>query len=417
MQPTPCPNNQYSTNGNRSKQRQQSTTPSSSSFPPFSPFSPVLAALRVLFILALVLAASPAEAHKPSDSYLKLRGGGESLAIQWDLAIKDLDFLLGIDANQDGDITWGELKDRRSAIESHALSRLSIAHHGKKCELAVSEMKVVQHSDGNYAVLMIDTNCPGDAELLDIEYRLLFDIDPTHRGLVLYDNGQVTSTHVLSPSNPTLELHTNEATLWRTFVQYVIEGVWHIWIGFDHILFLISLLLPAVLVLVDKRWQPVERFGPACRSVLKIVTVFTLAHSITLWLAVMEYVTLPSQMVEATIAFSIVVTALHNLFPVIRLPGWIIAFVFGLIHGFGFANVLLDLGLSSTSLAVSLLAFNVGVELGQIAIVLVFFPIAYAIRGTEFYKWVVLRGGSAVIAVIAVLWMIERIGNMSILPF
>jgi len=367
--------------------------------------------------VAVVLAASPAEAHKPSDSYLKLHGGGENLSIAWDLAIKDLDFILGVDANQDGDITWGELKARRPAIESHALSRLSIAHEGQKCELDVTDLMVVKHSDGNYAVLMIDTNCPGDAEVLDIEYRLLFDIDPTHRGLVLYDNGLVTSTHVLSPSSPTLELRTDEATLWRTFVEYVKEGVWHIWIGFDHILFLISLLLPAVLVLADKKWQPVERFGPACRSVLKIVTVFTLAHSITLWLAVMEYVTLPSQMVEATIAFSIVVTALHNLFPVVRLPGWTIAFVFGLIHGFGFANVLLDLGLSSTALAVSLLAFNVGVELGQLAIVLVFFPIAYAIRGTEFYKWVVLRGGSALIAVIAVLWMIERIGNMSILPF
>lgn len=414
MQPTPCPNNQYPTNGNRSKRREQIATLNHSLLPFYSP---VQSMVGLFFVVALLFAASPAQAHKPSDSYLKLHGGGENLAIEWDLSIKDLDFLLGIDANQDGDITWGELKSRRPEIESHALSRLSIAHEGKKCELAVSEMKVVQHSDGNYAVLLIDSNCPGDAEVLEIEYRLLFDIDPTHRGLVLYDNGPAVSTYVLSPSSPTLTLRTDEASLWRTFVEYVKEGVWHIWIGFDHILFLISLLLPAVLVLVNKQWQPVERFGPACRSVLKIVTVFTLAHSITLWLAVMEYVTLPSQMVEATIAFSIVVTALHNLFPVVRLPGWAIAFVFGLIHGFGFANVLLDLGLSSTALAVSLLAFNVGVELGQIAIVLVFFPIAYAIRGTEFYKWVVLRGGSVVIAVIAVLWMIERIGNMSILPF
>ena len=90
-------------------------------------------------------------------------------------------------------------------------------------------------------------------------------------------------------------------------------------------------------------------------TVLKIVTVFTVAHSITLWLAVMEYVTLPAQLVESTIALSIVITALNNLYPVLPLSGWAIAFVFGLVHGFGFANVLIDLGLSSATLAVALL--------------------------------------------------------------
>lgn len=380
-----------------------------------SPAVPFL--LKSMVVVACALASAPANAHKPSDSYLRLKNSGEKLTLEWELGIKDLDFLIGLDANQNGEITWGELKSERAAIESHALSRLSIAHQGQRCALNVTELMVAEHSDGKYAVLQIETNCPGDAEGLALEYSLLFDVDPTHRGLVLYDNGLATSTHVLSPSEPKLELRSDEATLWRTFVQYVKEGVWHIWIGFDHILFLISLLLPAVLVLVNKRWQPVERFGPAYWAVLKIVTVFTLAHSITLWLAVMEYVTLPSQLVEATIAFSIVVTALHNLFPIIRLPGWAIAFIFGLIHGFGFANVLLDLGLSSTALAVSLLAFNVGVELGQIAIVLGFFPVAYLIRETEFYKWVILRAGSVLIAIIALLWMIERIGNVSILPF
>jgi len=180
---------------------------------------------------------------------------------------------------------------------------------------------------------------------------------------------------------------------------------------------LLSLLLPAVLVRRTKEWHPVETFRPAWLSVLKVVTMFTLAHSITLWLAVMEYVTLPSQWVEATIALSIVITSLNNLYPVLPLSNWAIAFVFGLVHGFGFANVLLALGLSSMTLALSLLGFNVGVELGQIAIVLFFLPLAYLLRGTLFYRLVVLRIGSVLIALVASLWMLERLCNIDILNF
>jgi hypothetical protein len=143
--------------------------------------------------------------------------------------------------------------------------------------------------------------------------------------------------------------------------------------------------------------------------VLKIVTVFTLAHSITLWLAVMGYVSLPSRLVEATIALSIVITALNNLYPVLPFPGWVIAFVFGLVHGFGFANVLVDLGLSNATLAVALFGFNVGVELGQIAIVLAFLPLAYVGRDTVFYHSMVFRLGSVMIAVAGGVWMVERV--------
>lgn len=370
--------------------------------------------------LALTLGLSLsglARAHKPSDSYLRLHGGEETLTAEWDIALKDLELLVGLDANQDGEITWGELKSQRDAIVAHALSRLQLEYAGETCDLEVVDLLVNQHSDGTYALLRLATNCPGDAQTIGIHYDLLFDLDPTHRGLVLYDNAQVASTHVLSPESPSVEILTSESSLWHAFVDYVKEGVWHIWIGFDHILFLLCLLLPAVLCLQDRQWQPVEEFRPALGSVLKIVTTFTVAHSITLWLAVMEYVTLPSQMVEATIAFSIVITAINNLYPVLSLPGWLIAFAFGLIHGFGFANVLLDLGLSEVTLAISLLGFNVGVELGQLAIVVVFLPIAYLIRGTSFYRVVVLKLGSVLIASIALIWMYERLFNAEILGF
>lgn len=274
-----------------------------------------------------------------------------------------------------------------------------------------------RHSDGGYAVLMLQTDCPGNAQTLAVTYNLLFDVDPTHRGLVLYTNGDVASTHVLSPGETSVELETGESGLWLSFKDYIQVGMWHIWVGFDHILFLLSLLLPAVLVWRKRQWHSVEAFRPACMTVLKIVTAFTVAHSLTLWLAVMEYVTLPGRLVEATIAFSIIVTALNNLYPVLPLSRWAIAFVFGLVHGFGFANVLLDLGLSNLTLAVSLLGFNVGVELGQIVIVLVFLPIAFMLRDTLIYRWLVFRIGSVLVAMIAALWLYERVFNAEIIGF
>lgn len=372
---------------------------------------------QMLIWLGAMLFSLTAFAHKPSDSYLNISAEGEQLSAQWDIALKDLEFLIGLDNNQNGEITWGELKAQRQAIAAHALSRLSIVADGQDCAPQLDELLVNQHSDGGYAVLALSMDCPANAQVLDIRYNLLFDADPTHRGLVLFSNGDITSTYVLSPNEPMLELQTGESSLWQSFKDYILVGMWHIWVGFDHILFLLSLLIPAVLVWRKRQWHSVDTFKPAVMMVLKIVTAFTVAHSITLWLAVMEYVTLPGQLVEVTIAFSIIVTALNNLYPILPLSRWVIAFVFGLVHGFGFANVLLDLGLSSTTLAVSLVGFNVGVELGQIVIVLVFLPIAFMMRGTLLYRWLVLRLGSVLVVIIAALWMYERLFNAEIIGF
>ena len=184
--------------------------------------------------------------------------------------------------------------------------------------------------------------------------------------------------------------------------------MWHIWIGYDHILFLISLLLPAVLWCEGRRWHAVESFPSAFWEVCKIVTAFTLAHSITLSLAVLGMVSLPSRWVESAIAASVLLAALHNLYPVIRTRLWIATFVFGLIHGLGFASVLIDLGLPEKSLGMALGGFNVGVEIGQIAIVGGLFPLAFLIRRSWSYQHVVLNFGSILIALVAFVWFVER---------
>ena len=156
------------------------------------------------------------------------------------------------------------------------------------------------------------------------------------------------------------------------------------------------------------RWQPVSNRRGAAIEVFKVVTAFTLAHSVTLSLAALGVVTLPSRLVESVIAASVVLAALNNLRGTIERRRWVLAFVFGLIHGFGFASVLADLGLPQGALVLALVGFNVGVELGQLAIVAAFLPLAFSLRGTRFYRVGVLTGGSILVALIASWWFIQR---------
>jgi len=367
-----------------------------------------------LFVV-LMLACGVAHAHKPSDSYLTLLGNGASLHGQWDIALRDLEYAIGLDADGDGAITWGELRAKHAEIDAYAFARLTVRAGGEPCRLAPTAHLVDEHTDGAYAVLRFDVQCAdASRSRVAVEYSLFFDLDPTHRGLLRADLGSGTQTAVLSPQRPGIELDLHKRTLLEQFGDYLREGVWHIWIGFDHILFLLSLLLPSVLVRVGGAWRPTERFGEAFWDVFKVATAFTVAHSITLSLAALSVIELPSRLVESAIAFSVVAAALNNLRPLVRGKRWLVAFGFGLIHGFGFASVLTDLGLPREALLLALVGFNVGVELGQLAIISAFLPLAFALRRRWIYRRLIFVGGSAAIAVVAGIWLVERVFDLKL---
>ncbi len=363
----------------------------------------------------MIVLSATALAHKPSDSYLTLRLDQASIDGQWDIALRDLDYVLGLDADQDGAITWGEVRARHADIAAYALARLALTADGASCPLRTTEHLIDGHSDGAYAVLRLIGECNRAPDKLDATYRLFFDVDPQHRGLLRLEHWGATRTLIFSAEAPTLSMRLAETDRLRQFIDYLKHGVWHIWIGFDHILFLLSLLLPAVLVWADRAWQPAARLKSALWEVLRVVTAFTLAHSITLSLAALGAVTLPSRLVESAIAASVVLAALNNVMPVVHERRWLIAFVFGLIHGFGFAGVLADLGLPRDALLPALVAFNLGVELGQLAVVAAFLPLAWLLRCTQFYRRVILAGGSSGVMALAALWFAERALNLRLL--
>jgi hypothetical protein len=362
---------------------------------------------RRFLLSVLLLMGGPVLAHKASDSYLVLDTQGQHVAGQWDIALRDIDFAIGLDADGNGEITWGELRARHTAMAAWALSALTL-ERGGACTLQVKQHQVDEHTDGAYAVLKLAGTCPSGQGELGVNYRLLFDQDALHRGLLRVDLDGVTHSAIMAPDAALQRFSAEKPSLLAQFGQFFVQGVWHIWIGFDHILFLLSLLLPVVLVREAGRWRGVGRFGEALQEVLWVVTSFTVAHSITLSLAALGLVSLPSRLVESAIALSVVLAALNNLKPVVNQRRWLIAFVFGLIHGFGFASVLAELGLPADALVLSLVGFNAGVEAGQLAIVAVFLPLAFWLRNTGLYRQGVFVGGSLLTLLIALMWLAER---------
>lgn len=383
--------------------------------------------IRAALILLIALAAGSAHAHKPSDSYLSIAVEGGKLTGQWDIALRDLDFAIGLDSNGDGDITWGEVRSRHNDIAAYALARLTASLDGVACPLRVTQHLVDLHSDGTYAVMRFEGDCTTSGAALELGYNLFFDLDPQHKGLLRLQYAGTTRTAIFSPDAARQSFELKQPSRFMQFVDYGREGVWHIWKGFDHILFLLSLLLPAVLVPrmrgaasragLIAGWRAVERFKPAFWEVFQIVTAFTIAHSITLSLAALGVITLPTRLTESAIALSVILAALNNIFPLFQRRRWMVAFAFGLIHGFGFASVLADLGLPRDALLLALVGFNLGVEAGQLVIVSIFLPTAFALRWTALYQRVIFLGGSALICLIACVWFVERAFNLKVLPF
>lgn len=436
--------------------------------------------LRTLAATAgLLLAAAAAQAHKPSDAYLTLAVKGSLVTQRLDIALRDLDRDLALDADDNGALTWGEVRGRWADIERLADQSVSWQADGRGCAAGpAGSAQLDEHTDGRYVVLTRTWRCGAPVQAVTVNYALFKSTDPDHRGVAQVRFNDQVQPAVLVPgaaprpfsadgagATDAAPLHGGSfaATLWA----FIGEGVHHILIGTDHVLFLLALLLPVVLVLRRGGSVPpqhetgmgeitLQRGGgrnaaaalrmsagcvapPAVASatarrsavvvepmpsdgartmfwnVLKVVTAFTVAHSITLALAALDIVNPPSRWIESVIAASVVLAALNNLVPLVGGGRWKITFVFGLVHGFGFASVLKDLGLAQSTIAAPLLGFNLGVELGQLAIVAVFLPLAWALRATTFYRTWVFRGGSLVIAMLASVWLVERVFDVVIL--
>lgn len=363
-----------------------------------------------LLVLFLTLFPRPSTAHTPSETYLSVQVDGTNLTARWDVALRDLHQSMGLDATKVPKKRPDELQQREEALALDVAAGLEIRANSNLVQLTVTDYTTLPLNDVEYARLIFTGSAVnGRIESVEINAGSVFRVDTNMHGLLRVENAGRVDAVAFNQDAPShaFQLESNEGRLgrWMTFIW---EGVWHIWIGFDHILFLLALLLPAVLKREQHEWRGVDSLRPAFMNVLKIVTAFTVAHSVTLTLAAFDLINLPTRLVESVIAASVAVAAANNLWPMTRGKSWMMAGGFGLIHGFGFASVLGDLGLERANLAAALVGFNLGVEFGQLVIVALFLPVAFALRETVIYRAGVFKIGSVLIVLIALLWMAER---------
>lgn len=377
--------------------------------------------LMALLALAALLCPLPALAHKSSDAYLWITREGPRLAIRWDIALRDLDAALDLDADQDQRLQWGEVRRRLPDIMAYASARLQLQQG--RCILRPGPAEGIEERvDGAYLALRFDSDC-ADTDLLTIDYRLLREVDPTHRGLLRLGAASDTaapsaSVRSLDPGGGPVQVRwpSDEAPPPTGGHGFFADGLHHILIGYDHLLFLLCLLLPAVMRRSAAGWTPVGRWRDALWPIVSWVTLFTLAHSLTLALAALKVVSLSPRIVEPAIAATILLAALDNLRPLLGTRRRFFSFGFGLIHGFGFAGALAELDLPTRAFASALLQFNLGVEAGQLLVVGMAMLVLLGLRRWRGYVPVVLHGGSVLAAILALVWLVERVFDLSVLP-
>lgn len=362
----------------------------------------------ILALLVGLLASAQAQAHKASDSFLYWSGEGEHAMGRLDIALVDINRALPLDTNADGELSWGEIEDQQPVILGYLAERVTVIAATERCPLSWRVAGLTQHSDGNYLATEFRPQCvAGELAAGHLSYQLFFDDDPLHRALVQVSGSDGSYLSALSPGQRTLEL-ASEPGLFDTMTMFIWEGMVHLWIGYDHILFLLALMLPVALRREDGKWVYTSSVREAIRDVAYIVTAFTFAHSITLALATLGWVRVNIYWVETLIALSIVVAAINIVWPILGDRRYLLGFGFGLIHGFGFASVLADAVADTNALVVALISFNIGVELAQLIVVMLFVPLIFLLRTHRFYRGVVLPVGVAAISLTGAYWVWDR---------
>jgi hydrogenase/urease accessory protein HupE len=343
--------------------------------------------------LALILAPSPASAHPSPFSFVDVKLGDRTIAVAIVAHVFDVAHDLGVDSAELLDPRF--VAARASALESLIRPRFQIDADGQAVACQPSG-GVALLADRDAVKLSFACGIARSAGSITIR-ALMFPYDPTHQTFLnIYERGALMSQGILARDRTRLEYFpgTTQGTV-AVIRKFVPAGIHHILIGPDHLLFLVGLLL----------------LGGPVRRLLVVVTAFTLAHSVTLSAAAMNIVNVPARLIEPAIALSIVYVGADNL--LVRggrdVRGWI-ALIFGLVHGFGFANVLREMDLPARALGWSLFSFNVGVEIGQLLIVAaVASAIAVVWSRSEATARRVAFGGSVAVIAAGAFWFVQRI--------
>ncbi len=341
-------------------------------------------------------------AHDPGLSNVDMQLENNRIVAKLAYNYLDIESVVPVDQNLDRTITKEEFEAAKSNLEQLAKSSLDVSFDGKKIEPGEVSVKIAKAEDGRETAFFTLVYPEIPSSELIVKSAIMEKLSRGHREYFKLTNaeGRTIAERLLDVNNNTAQISAGELSAglgkWHTFKQFLELGIEHILLGFDHLCFLIALLLAA----------------KNLSSVVKIITSFTLAHSITLALAALNIVNISPSFVEPMIAVSIIYVGLENVWRRGQeIEGrWLLTFAFGLIHGFGFASVLreLNIGAGGSGLAIPLVSFNLGVEIGQLAIAALFWGIIWKIRKTEIFKTRLVPAFSILVAIAGAYWLIER---------
>jgi hypothetical protein len=367
--------------------------------------------------------ASAAAAHSGNQSYVYLDVTEQSLSGRHELPFVDLRTTLGLSLEGSDEEVLAELWANADLVAAYADDHFDIGIDGQQdwtvnygeIELFFSDAPEV---DDNYIILPFDVEVASDTvpREFDVRFDLFFDEVDGRDALLLIGNdwqagvieNGAEDLATFDPDTRVQNIDLGDPSAFKNFSSSVKLGINHIKTGPDHILFVLVLLLPSVLVFRNG-WKPTDKFTSSLWRVLKVVTMFTIAHSITFTLAGLGLLPLPSpRIVESIIALSIAAAALHNIRPIAANKEWLISFAFGLFHGMGFASLVSGLDVSRGTQLVSLLGRNVGIEIGQAIVVLLLFPMLFLLRRSRIFQPLFV-GVSLLLTVVALIWMVERL--------
>ncbi len=337
--------------------------------------------------------AGGAFAHRTNLSTSVVKIDGRQVSYRLAVSAHDLAVAVGIETDLIAPVPRDALAAREADIRRYIGDRLRLEGNGERCIEKSSTIDLENLPDT--VILRLAHVCPPGSTVVRLSYTVFFDIDANHRALGSIDAGGGPQEFLFEPGLNDIEVAVEgpppEADPWQTAARFLMLGIQHIVTGYDHVLFVLALLLVSAQFL----------------NLLKVVTAFTLAHAVTLSLAWFGFIDLPSRLVEVVIAISIAYVAAENLIGLRLARRWMIAFGFGLVHGLGFFGILREIALPGSGAVIPLVAFNLGVEAGQVAILAVFYPLQRLVFEKPWYDRA-MRACSAVILLLAVVWIAQR---------
>ena len=340
-------------------------------------------------IAFLWVAAQPVFAHDFSTSYSQIRVEGPQVHVALTLDLLNMHSGPVLDSNQDGSVTEAEFEQGMDTTVAAILSNYQIGAPDSPIETSLEGYEFTADSIIRLQLLYRFSHDVTDLRVVSNLDRITQE---DHRHLLQIGEADEARSAVLSRGMPDIDIdYATGIPFWVTMLDFIEFGIEHIFTGYDHLAFLLALLLATTTLL----------------SLAKIVTFFTIAHSVTLVLATLGWVVLPARLIESLIALSIAYVAIENFTGRMLVHRWMVTFLFGLVHGFGFSNVLREMGLARSKLAISLFSFNLGVEIGQLVFVAVLFPLLLYI-GRSRWKEQVISVTSVAIMCLGFYWFVQR---------